>query len=79
VASVTLAFLAGPTTYFVLSNFSVWAFGGGWNRPKTFAGLMQCYVDGVPFYSNSLLATFIFGAVLFGAYSLFAKNNKVIA
>ena len=79
VASVALAFLAGPTTYFVLSNFSVWAFGGGWNRPKTFAGLMQCYVDGIPFYSNSLLATFIFGAVLFGAYSLLIKKNKVIA
>jgi hypothetical protein len=40
---------------------------------------MQCYVDGVPFYSNSLLATFIFGAVLFGAYSLLIKKNKVIA
>ena len=79
VVSIALAFLAGPTTYFILSNFSVWAFGGGWNRPKTFPGLMQCYVDGVPFYSNSLLATCIFGAVLFGAYSLFAKNNKVIA
>ena len=79
IASMSLAFLAGPTAYFILSNFSVWAFGGGWNRPKTFAGLMQCYLDGVPFYSNSLLATFIFGAVLFGAYSLFTKNKEVIA
>jgi hypothetical protein len=40
---------------------------------------MQCYVDGVPFYANSMIATFIFGAVLFGAYSVFTKNNKVIA
>jgi hypothetical protein len=79
IASMSLAFLAGPTTYFMLSNFSVWAFGGGWNRPKTFAGLMQCYVDGIPFYANSMISTFIFGAVLFGAYSLFAKSNKVIA
>lgn len=79
IVSMSLAFLAGPTTYFMLSNFSVWAFGGGWNRPKTFAGLMQCYVDGIPFYANSMISTFIFGAVLFGAYSLFAKSNKVIA
>lgn len=75
IASISLAFLAGPTAYFILSNFSVWAFGGGWNRPKTFTGLMQCYVDGVPFYANSMIATFIFGAVLFGAYSLFVNRK----
>ena len=79
IASISIAFLAGPTTYFILSNFTVWAFGGGWNRPKTFSGLMQCYVDGVPFYANSLLATFIFGSVLFGAYSLISKKSKIIA
>ena len=79
IASISIAFLAGPTTYFILSNFTVWIGGGGWNRPKTFTGLMQCYVDGVPFYSNSLLATFIFGSVLFGAYSLISKKSKIIA
>ena len=79
IASISLAFLAGPTAYFLLSNFTVWSFGGGWNRPKTFSGLMQCYVDGIPFYANSMLATFIFGAVLFGAYSLFTKNKEAIA
>jgi hypothetical protein len=77
VASIAIAFFAGPTTYFFVSNFTVWIGGGGWSRPKTFSGLMQCYLDGAPFYSNSLLATFVFGAVLFGAYSLFTKNKEV--
>ena len=79
IASISLAFLAGPTAYFLLSNFTVWIGGGGWNRPKTFSGLMHCYVDGIPFYANSMIATFIFGAVLFGTYSLFTKNKEAIA
>jgi hypothetical protein len=57
----------------------VWAFGGGWNRPKTFAGLIQCYVDGIPFYANSMIATFVFGAVLFGAYSVLVNRKTATA
>ena len=67
---VFLATIAAPTAYFILSNFIVWAGGGGWHRPKTFSGLMQSFADGVPFYLWSVAATFIFSAVLFGGYYL---------
>ena len=34
---------------------------------------MQVYYDGLPFYANSILATVVFGALLFGANELIKK------
>ena len=70
IGNVFIAALAAPTSYFLVSNFFVWASdrGFGLNRPKTFAGLLLCYDDALPFYTNSLVATVVFAAVLFGSY-----------
>ena len=76
ISNVIVAALAAPTTYFLITNFLVWMAsekGYGLNRPKTFNGLLLCYNDALPFYMNSLLATVVFSAVLFGSYYL-AKN-----
>ncbi|HEY8399299.1 MAG TPA: DUF6580 family putative transport protein [Flavihumibacter sp.] len=67
---VGVASLVAPTLYFLLSNFAVWMFGGGWGHPKTFDGLMMTYADGIPFYQGNLMATVVFGVVLFGGYYL---------
>jgi hypothetical protein len=74
VLNVLLASIAAPTVYFILSNFLVWSSGGGLERPKTFAGLMMCYNDGVPFYQNSMYATAFFSALFFGGYYLIQKG-----
>ncbi|RYZ22225.1 MAG: hypothetical protein EOO16_09890 [Chitinophagaceae bacterium] len=66
--------LAAPTAYFLLSNFQVWIGGGGYHRPKTFSGLMQCMADGLPFYGGSVLATVIFAGVFFSSW--YAINQK---
>lgn len=71
--------LAGPTVFFLLSNFAVWAGGGGYGRTKTMAGLLQCYVDGLPFYYTSLMGTLIFGTALFGIYQLGTQSKKTTA
>jgi hypothetical protein len=74
----TVASLAAPTLYFLISNFLVWASNGatrGLDRPKTFNGLMLCYADGIPFYRMSILATLVFSAILFGSY-LFVRNYQ---
>ncbi len=73
IIQVGAASVAAPTLYFLLSNFLVWASNGltrGLNRPKTFDGLIACYADGLPFYRMSIIATFIFSAILFGSYFL---------
>jgi hypothetical protein len=67
-------FLAGPTAFFLMSNFAVWIGGGGYHRPKTFEGLMMCFADGLPFYGMSILATVFFGSILFGAHYFLNKG-----
>lgn len=74
VGQIILGSLAGVIFFFIASNFLDWI-GGGldlYNQPypKTFNGLMTCYAAGLPFLKGSLIATFVFSAVLFGGYNL---------
>lgn len=74
---IAIASFAAPTAYFLVSNFLVWASSSplaGLGRPKTFAGLMLCYGDGLPFYPWSLASTFVFSAILFGSYYVVKKE-----
>lgn len=78
VVTIALGSLAGAIIYFLTSNFVVWA---GWQgtrglgRPKTWDGLMMCYHDGLPFFKNSVYATLLFSAILFGAYYLINRKS----
>ena len=67
---VTAFSLTGSILFFLTSNFVVWLGGGGYNRPKTFDGLMMCFADGLPFYGNSVAGTLFFSALFFGGYYL---------
>lgn len=67
---IGLGAFAGPTVYFLISNFLVWFSGGGYHHPKTVDGLLLTYIDGIPFYAGSLYATVVFCAVFFGGYAL---------
>lgn len=69
----TLACAAGPTVFYLISNFGVWL---GWqNYPRTLAGLIDCYAAGIPFYGRSLVSTALFAAVLFGLYEFYAMRH----
>jgi hypothetical protein len=65
--------LAGPMAYFLISNLMVWIGGGGYGRPATFTGLLQCYADGLPFLRTSLFGTFFFSTILFGGHYLITR------
>lgn len=71
--------LAAPTAYFLLSNLSVWIGGGGYGRPKTAAGLLQCMADGLPFYGGSLLATVLFSGLFFGSWYVLTNKQRELA
>lgn len=80
VKKIAAASVAAPTAYFLVSNFLVWVSSSplaGLARPKTFAGLMMCYADGLPFYPWSLASTFIFSAIFFGSYYLVKKEASL--
>jgi hypothetical protein len=72
--------ISGSVLFFLLSNFAVWAGGGGLGRPKTFDGLVLCYGDALAFYrdyglingfyGNQLIGDLFFSLLLFGSYYL---------
>ncbi len=72
--SIAKGAVAAPTIFFFASNFVTWLGNGGYSRPKTITGLSQTLIDGIPFYTNSLIATFVFGTVLFGGFYLLGKS-----
>ena len=81
VKKIAFASIAAPTAYFLASNFFVWVSSSplaGLGRPKTFAGLMMCYGDGLPFYPWSVASTFVFSAILFGSYYLMTKKSTTL-
>ncbi|MDP9038730.1 MAG: hypothetical protein M3O02_05565 [Acidobacteriota bacterium] len=70
-ASVIGGVLASATSFFVLSNLTVWA--GGALYPRTAAGLAACYAAAVPFYRNDLVSTALTAGALFGLPVLAAR------
>ena len=56
--------LLGPTSFFLLSNYAVWAGAGMY--PKTLGGLGACFVAALPFYRNDLISTALVAGVAFG-------------
>ena len=64
VVRIGAASLAGSVSFFLLSNFAVWAV---WNMyPKTASGLATCYVAGLPFFRNAVVSDLFFAAAFFG-------------
>jgi len=56
--------ILGPSMFFVVSNYAVWA--GGTMYPRTLDGLGVCLMAGIPFYRNDLLSTAIVAGLAFG-------------
>jgi hypothetical protein len=66
VARVASAVFLGPTSFFLVSNFAVWA--GGTMYPHTLDGLGACYVAALAFhgYESDLISTAIVAGLAFG-------------
>jgi len=67
----------GSVLFFLLTNFSVWAFGNWYEH--SLAGLYQCYVLALPFFKNSLAGDLFYTAALAGSYELalaYMKKNE---
>ena len=78
---VVVAALASSISFFLISNFAVWMV---WRDmyPKTFNGLMTCYVAGLPFFRNAVASDLLFSAAFFGIgylVSLRSAEESVVA
>ncbi|HVP54555.1 MAG TPA: DUF6580 family putative transport protein [Candidatus Eisenbacteria bacterium] len=71
---VGIASLTGSLSFFVVSNFAVWAV---WNMyPKSLGGLMACYVAAVPFFRNAVVSDLFFAAAFFGIGYLVSQRQE---
>jgi hypothetical protein len=70
---VAAAVLLGPTSFFILSDYAVWA--AGTMYPKTMAGLGACFVAALPFYRNDLISTTLVAGLAFGVPVLIRRLN----
>lgn len=61
------AVLLGAFTFYLVSNFSVWLTG---MYPPTLAGLTACYIAGLPFFLQAIVADAAYCFVLFGLHAL---------
>jgi hypothetical protein len=68
VRNIAAATLAGSLVFFVVTNFGAWLSYSMY--PKTWAGLVDCYVLAIPFFRNTLLGDAFYVTVLFGAFAL---------
>ena len=58
--------------FFIFSNFGVWVLG---SYGYSYEGLITCYIAAIPFYTNTLLSTLIYSAII-ETILYFLKSNK---
>jgi hypothetical protein len=73
---IAVATLAGAIQFFAVTNFAVWVFG--LTYPKTFAGLVACYVAGIPFFWNTLAGDALYATLLFGSLAMAEHKLPVL-
>tara|TARA_B100001029_G_scaffold152549_1_gene135667 strand:+ start:57 stop:548 length:492 start_codon:yes stop_codon:yes gene_type:complete len=65
--------LLGACLFFIITNFGVWSLG---SYGYTFSGLLLCYTLAIPFFTYSIISTFIFSGIFESIYQL---KNKYYA
>ncbi len=66
--TVMVCSLVGSLLFFFVTNFGHWIGTGMY--PLTTSGLMQCYIQALPFFGGTLMGDLFYNLVLFGAYSI---------
>jgi len=69
IARIGTTTLAGATQFFLVTNFAVWVTSIG-SYPKTAAGLIECYIAGIPLFWNTLAGDAFYATLLFGGMAL---------
>jgi hypothetical protein len=68
IGSVAAAAAASSVSFFLVTNFMVWATGRMY--PHTLSGLGACFAAALPFYRNEVLGDAFYTLAIFGSYAL---------
>jgi hypothetical protein len=82
---LSAATLLGSLQFVLVTNFAIWA-AGFTSYAKSAAGLIHCYVAGIPFFANTIAGDAFYSVVLFGGFALaerlspaFRSNNAIVS
>ncbi len=72
--SIFLSSSLAAFTHWFISDLGVWLHGTLY--PKTFEGLVACFVAAIPFLQNMFLGNLFFSCLMFGAFEFAGKRLK---
>lgn len=67
---------ASSVIFFIITNFAVWM--GTSLYPKTFSGLIECYVMAMPFFRNSVIGDMFYSVLFFSPEYIFAIRHRIL-
>src|SRR5262249_24526299 len=80
---IGVASVLGSVQFFVLTNFGHWLMTGvpagsqvvlaGGQYHLTLGGLMECYIQAIPFFRTTLLSDLVFTAGVFGLHAILTR------
>lgn len=75
-----IASVASALMHWLLSDLMLWINGSTDLRTmkplsRGIDGLIQCYIQGIPFLRNYLVGTLVYGAIMFGIFELIKRRN----
>jgi len=68
--------LASSILFFLVTNFGTWIMTGFY--PKTFSGLINCYVAGIPFFRGTLMGDLFYSVLLFGSFAYASRRFPIL-
>ena len=70
--NIFLSAIGASIFFFAISNLGVWLLFDLY--PKTFQGLISCYILAIPFFGNTLMSTVLFALII----AMFSNSlNKI--
>jgi len=80
VSRFIIASVVSSLMHWLLSDFMLWINGSTDLRTlkplnRDIDGLVQCYVQGIPFLRNYLVGTLVYGAIMFGIFEWIKRSN----
>jgi len=70
--TIMVASLCSSILFFLITNFGVWI---SYNTYQpTLAGLVSCYVAGIPFFKGTVMGDLVYNLMLFGTFFVVSKR-----
>lgn len=70
VTRIAACAMFSSVSFFLVTNFGVWAMGDGVGYAKDVSGLLACYAAALPFFRGTFAGDLVYSGVFFGAYAL---------